>query len=148
MSIECNLKALDEGRNDHVYTKNERGRFIPAYYEQQRTLSNIMYLYTDWRVEGGGRKGRKWGFASGMQDCVSLCTTTIHIRRNADLRENKHFKLTTAYCSPVLQLCYQDYVTLRYDTAYIWRYFYKQANGCKYRCKCNGTQLYLLYTMK
>ena len=25
MSIECNFKALDEGRNDHVYTKNERG---------------------------------------------------------------------------------------------------------------------------
>jgi hypothetical protein len=86
-----------------TYIQRMRGADLFQRVMNSSAHSAILCIYT--QIVGVAGGGRKWGVASGVQDCVSLCRTTMHISRNADPRENKHFDLTDSYYSPVLPCC-------------------------------------------
>jgi hypothetical protein len=76
-----------------TYKQRIRGADLFQRVMNSNAHSAILCIYT--QIEAA----RMRGVARGMQDCISLCTTTMNIRSNAELRENKHFKLT----APILE---------------------------------------------
>jgi hypothetical protein len=85
--------------------------------------------------------GGNEGVAMAVQDHISLCITTMHIRRNAELRENKYFKLTALMPQRTIAVFWS---AIWYDTVYILRYFCEQVDKHKHECK-RAARLFLLY---